>query len=348
MQIEPFEYFLGARQHALMLVLAGLRRRDRNQFDFCKLMLADHAAGIAASRARFGAEAWRQRGQPHRQFFFIDDRFADEIGQRDFGGGNETETFGLQSFIGRREQLSFDGPELVVLEFRQLARAEHHIVAHQQWRIDLGVTMLTGMEVEHELSDRTLQPRQSLLQHHEARATQFRSSLEIHVAKRATEVVMRLRREGIVADLAVDVALHVAVLVYAFGHIVERQVRNRCKLFRQLLVGRLGCLLELRHRRLELGDFRHKSVGARLVLGLLGLADFLRSRIAPRLRLLGGQDRRTAFFVDRQQPSRQRRQPAAFSPASKAWGLSRIDLMSCMRGNSWASCRRCQRIAFGI
>ena len=94
MQVEPPQHFLGAGQHALVLVLAGLRRRDRDQFDLCELMLADHAAGVAPRRARFGAKARRQRGQPHRQFFFVDDGFADEIGQRDFGGGNEAETLG--------------------------------------------------------------------------------------------------------------------------------------------------------------------------------------------------------------------------------------------------------------
>ena len=304
-----------------MLVAAGLGRCDRHQFDFCKLMLPDHAAGIAARRARFGAEARRQRGQPHRQFFFIDDGFADEVGQRDFGGGNEAETLGLQSFVGRRKQFALDGPELVILEFRQLARAEHHVVAHQQRRIDLGIAMLVGVEVEHELPDRALQPRQPLLQHDKARAAQFRRRLEIHVAERAAEIVMRLRREGVVADLAVDVTLHVAVLVGAFGHVVERQVRNRGKLFRQLFVRGLRSQLKLRHRGLEFGDFGHQLAGARVVLGLLGLADFLRCRIAPRLRLLRRQDRRTAFLVDRQQRSRQRRQPAALQSGVERLGV---------------------------
>src|SRR5262249_18330510 len=49
---------------------------------------------------------------------------------------------------------------------------------------------------------------------------------------------------------------------------------------------------------------------ARLVLRLLGVADFLGGRIAPGLRLLGGQDCGAAPFVDRQQRRRQRRQPA--------------------------------------
>ena len=56
---------------------------------------------------------------------------------------------------------------------------------------------------------------------------------------------MRLRREGVVADLAVDVPLHIAVLVGAFGHVVERQVRDRSQFFRQLFVGGLRSQLEL-------------------------------------------------------------------------------------------------------
>src|SRR6185369_8189552 len=44
MQIEPAQHFLGACQHPLVLVLAGLRRRDRHQLDLGELVLADHAS----------------------------------------------------------------------------------------------------------------------------------------------------------------------------------------------------------------------------------------------------------------------------------------------------------------
>ena len=133
-------------------------------------MLADHAAGIAAGRPRLGAKARRQRGQPHRQFFLVEDGFADEICQRNFGGGDETEPFALE--IGARygQQFALDGPELVVFEFRQLSRSEHRGVAHQQRRIDLGIAVFVGVQIEHELADRALQPREALLQHHKARA----------------------------------------------------------------------------------------------------------------------------------------------------------------------------------
>ena len=89
MQIEPPQHFLGAGQHALVLVLAVLGRRDRDQFDLGELVLADHAAGIAPGRPRLGAKTRRQRRQPHRQFFFVEDGFANEVCQRDFGGGDE-------------------------------------------------------------------------------------------------------------------------------------------------------------------------------------------------------------------------------------------------------------------
>jgi hypothetical protein len=70
---------------------ALLGRGDGDQFDLGELMLADHAAGILARGAGFGAEARRAGGEPHRQLRFVDDGFADEIGQRDFGGGDKPE-----------------------------------------------------------------------------------------------------------------------------------------------------------------------------------------------------------------------------------------------------------------
>ena len=88
-QPEPPQDFLGGGQHALVLVLGLLRRGDGDELDLGELVLADHAAGVFAGGARFGAEARRAGGVAARQRVFVDDGFADEIGQRDFGGGNE-------------------------------------------------------------------------------------------------------------------------------------------------------------------------------------------------------------------------------------------------------------------
>ncbi len=65
------------------------RRRDRDEFDFGELMLADHAARVFARRTGLGAKAWRAGGEAERQFLFVEDCFADEIGERHFGGGDE-------------------------------------------------------------------------------------------------------------------------------------------------------------------------------------------------------------------------------------------------------------------
>ena len=156
MQIELPQHFLGAGQHPLMLVAARLGRGDRHQLDLGELMLPDHAAGIAAGGARLGAKTRRQRRQPHRQFFFLDDGFADEVGQRHFGGGDEPQSLPRAKHV-------FGG-------LRQVTRAIGGLFAHQQRRIDLGVTVLVGVEIEHELPDRALEPRQAFFQHDKARA----------------------------------------------------------------------------------------------------------------------------------------------------------------------------------
>ena len=89
MQFEPFQYFLGAGEHALVLVFALLRRGDGHKLDFSELMLADHAARIFAGGAGLGAKARRAGGVAQRQLCFVEDGFADQIRQRHFGGRNE-------------------------------------------------------------------------------------------------------------------------------------------------------------------------------------------------------------------------------------------------------------------
>ena len=298
-------------------------------------MLADHAAGVAPGSAGLGAEARRQRRQPHRQFLLVEDGFAHEVGERHFGGGDEAETFAPQLAhdvcIAGGQQLAFDRPELIVFELRQLPRAEHHVIAHQQRRIDFGVAVLAGVEIEHELPDRALEPRQALLQHHEARAGQFRRRLEIHEAERVAEIVMRLRRERVVAHRAEDVALHIAVLVDALGHVVQRQVRDRGELSGELFVRRLRRHFELRHRGLELGDLGHQRARRARRPWPSWRRRFPSTRNcaapapAPTSGSPRGASRRSPAATPTTAPAR-----AASARRRRRVALSRIDLMSCM------------------
>src|ERR1700722_10962203 len=86
-QIEPAQHLLGAGEHALVLVPALLRRRDRHELDLGELVLADHPARILAGGAGLGAEARRERRHPHRQLGLVDDRLAHQVGERDLGRG---------------------------------------------------------------------------------------------------------------------------------------------------------------------------------------------------------------------------------------------------------------------
>ena len=80
-----------------MFVAALLGRGDGDKLHLVELVLAQHAARIASGRAGLGAEAGRERGEAEGKLFLGEDGFADEIGERNFGGGNEPETF-LDSF----------------------------------------------------------------------------------------------------------------------------------------------------------------------------------------------------------------------------------------------------------
>ena len=54
-------------------------------------MLPDHAARVLPRRARFGAEAGGVGGDADGQLGLVADGLAHEVGERDFGGGDEPE-----------------------------------------------------------------------------------------------------------------------------------------------------------------------------------------------------------------------------------------------------------------
>ena len=79
-------------------------------------MLADHAARVLAGRAGLGAEARRPGGYAHGQLRLVDDLLAHEIGQRDFGGGDEPEVrlIGPTRVQANPDQFSCLGRELAL------------------------------------------------------------------------------------------------------------------------------------------------------------------------------------------------------------------------------------------
>ena len=123
---------------------------------------------------------------------------------------------------------------------------------------------------------------------------------------------MLLGREFQVGSFAGLVMFDIAFLVRAVRYFVERNIGNGGENIVELLLRLSGRLLQFRNCALQFRDRCHQSIGARLVLGFFRLADLLRRRVARGLRLFERGDGRAAFFIERKEPFRFRRQPAAF------------------------------------
>ena len=76
------------------------------------------------------------------------------------------------------------------------------------------------MDIEHELSERPLQPRETFFQNNKTRARQFGRSLEIHLAQRFAKLEVLLRRESVITFGAEAMMLDVVFFIFAVRHFV--------------------------------------------------------------------------------------------------------------------------------
>ncbi len=180
-------------------------------------MLADHAAGVLAGRPGLGAKRRRARGEPQRQQALVEDLVGDEIGQRHLGGRDQPQPVG--------------GAEHVLGSFRQLPGAEGGLVAHQEGRRDFRVAELAGVQVEHELGERPLQPRQIAPQYDKPRSRKLAGAAKIHQPEPLADGFVRQGLE--IEPRRLTLAPHQPVrgLVGSIWHLVRRQVRQSGKGF---------------------------------------------------------------------------------------------------------------------
>src|SRR5882724_3974589 len=98
------------------------------------------------------------------------------------------------------------------------------------------------MQVEHELSERTLKPCETFFQDHEARAGKLRRGLEVHLVERLAEIEMLPGRKAVIALGPEMMVLDIVVDVLAVRHLGrrKRQVRDLrervVELLRELLL----------------------------------------------------------------------------------------------------------------
>ena len=174
-------------------------------------------------------------------------------------------------------------------------------IAHEQRRRDFRIAVLIRVQIEHELRERALKPRELAFQHDEARARKLRRRLEIHEAQAFAEFEMLLRRVVELSRLAPAQRLDIVVLVLAVRHALQRRVGK----LGQRVFERLDRLafggLQLRPVFLDLRDLGLQRLGFCLILLLQRDADLLRRGVAALLRALQRRDRSFARVVVRKQ-----------------------------------------------
>jgi hypothetical protein len=305
-QLQRLQHGLGVAHHLFQCGVAVLGVGYLHHLDLVELVLADHAARVAPGAAGLGAEAGAVRRQLDRQLRGVQDALAHAVGQADLAGGYEVllllRRLALARALGGRAA-SVD-PEHVVLELGQLPGADQDLAVDDVGGVALGVAVLLGVQVQHELGERPVQPRHRPAQKGEARAREQRSGVEVQPQRSAqVDMVLDLEVEG--ARRAPAAHLGVALFAGAHGHAVVRQVGQA-----QHHVGQLGLHgLEALGRGFQLvaqaGHLGHDA-GRVLALGL-ELADLTTQAVAPGLQFLGagldglalGLEGREAGFIEK-------------------------------------------------
>ena len=114
----------------------------------------------------------------------------------------------------------------VGFEFRKLARTLQRRSTHHVRNIQLRITMLARVQVEHELRKRAMQAREAAAHHREARARDFRRGFEIETAEPFAKLHVILRREIEGARRAVFAHFDIGGLVATLGHRRMQRVRQ--------------------------------------------------------------------------------------------------------------------------
>src|SRR4029077_568677 len=109
-------------------------------------MLPNEPANVLAVRACLTAEAWRIGHITKRQLFALEHFFTVHIRHRYFGRRNEK-----QFWVGDAKGVLF--------KLRELSRSGHRATIYQERRQYLLILMLLRVQIQHEIDQRTFQPR---------------------------------------------------------------------------------------------------------------------------------------------------------------------------------------------
>ena len=160
------------------------------------------------------------------------------------------------------------------------------------------------MQVEHELRQRALEPRQLPVEDDEARPRHARRALEVHLSEAFADLEMGARGKGEGARRADALHFYIAGFVGAVGRLGSGGVGQAAHGFGQPGFEGAPERLALAQTVAEGGDLGHGAGGV-LAPGLRG-ADALRGGVAPGAQLLRGGDGVAALAVEGEQFGRRR------------------------------------------
>ena len=129
-------------------------------------MHPDDPACLAAGCASFAPETWRIGNKLFRKIDNAQNFVAMNVRQLDFRSR-------------RKEELVLLQPIHVSFKFRQLRCANHAIASHQKRRADLDITVLSRMQVDHEINQGAFQLCTCSRETDKTAAAKLRSAFQI-------------------------------------------------------------------------------------------------------------------------------------------------------------------------
>jgi hypothetical protein len=172
-QPEALQHRFCMAGQELELFRRARRLHEPHELHLVELVLPDQPAHVLAVRAGFAAEARRVSGVGDRKRSAVEDLVGVQVRDRDLRRGDQVEWAAIffRALAVRFEQIR--------LELRQLPGAAQRLGLDQDRRVDLAVSVLFRVQIEHEADDRPLEPGGRAIQHGKARSGELGGALEI-------------------------------------------------------------------------------------------------------------------------------------------------------------------------
>ena len=243
-------------------------------------MLADDAAGILAGRSGFGAEARRISGERDGEAGFFEDFVAVEVGDGDFGGGDEPVVVILEFAAADGLRIGVGAAEEILGELGQLAGAEEALAVDHEGRQDFGIAVLPGVQVEHEGDEGALEAGACAHVNRKARARELGGAFQVEDAEGFAEFPVRLWKKIKNWLLAPDLNRFVILIRFTNWNFIANKVGNARQRQIHLLIETRCSGVKLVEPFLELFGFVHQHFHLGFKLILLGFKlILLRSQI---------------------------------------------------------------------